>query len=149
MDITVSQLDAALPLNAFNFDILFNGTFLTADSVVSGGFLPAPSLVLLQTINASSVSFAEASLTSSGTAVDGVLASLTFLADVVSVSQLSFSALSAFSAPFGQPIVPESLNVAEIVVQRRGGKPVPESATGMWLLGIAVVSLRFSRRFIS
>lgn len=130
VDILVSGVEPASPLNAFEFDLFFDPLLLTPTAVIGGGFLMAPTLVIQQSLGALAVEFAEATLGSGGAVGDGVIASVTFAAIAPGVSVLGLDAV-VLSAPFGVPIAVGGLADATVTV-------VPEPRTlSLFSLGLA------------
>jgi hypothetical protein len=148
VDILISGVEAGSPLNAFEFDLLFDGSVLSATSVSDGGFLLAPVFQLQNSVGAVRVEFAEVTLLPSGASGAGVLATIGFDALLPGVSVLDLTNV-VLSAPFGIQIATAAVLDGSVSVLTPGtpGSVVPEpSAMALWALGFSVVGLRLRRR---
>lgn len=103
VDIVISGVDAASPLNGFEFDLFFDPVRLAATGVVDGGFLSAPVISIQNVIGAMSVEFAEVSLGAIGASGSGTLATISFVAQGAGDSLLDLQNV-LLSAPFGVQI---------------------------------------------
>ncbi len=148
VDIVASDIVPGAPLNAFEFDLDFGAAVLTATNVGDGGFLLAPVLGIENDVVAPDVNFAEATLLPTGAVGTGVLASVTFNAVGVGVSQLELNEV-IFSAPFGVPIHIDAINDGSLTVTQDGGPPIPEPGTillfGTGLAGLTAWRLKKSQ----
>jgi hypothetical protein len=108
VDIVISGVSAAAPLNAFEFDLFFDPAVLTAVSVVDGGFLLSPVFTIQEIIGGLSVEFAEVTLGPFGASGSGALATITFDATGKGESVLDLDNV-ILSAPFGVEIVPTAI----------------------------------------
>jgi hypothetical protein len=136
IDITVADIEAGAPLNGFEFDLVFDATVLSPLSVVDGGFLLDPVVVVQESLGVLVVEFAEVTLGPAGAFGDGVLARVTFDTIGLGISTLDLDSV-ILSAPFGVPI---SANVTDGSVN-----VVPEPSTAIYLaLGLGVLARRRS-----
>jgi hypothetical protein len=143
VDIVISDVDAAAPLNGFEFDLDFDPTLLTAVSVIDGGFLPSPIFEIQNSIGAMSVEFAEVSLLGSSSASSGILATISFDVIAGGISLLDLNDV-LLSAPFGVPIVTAAVVDGSV---RVGESPIPEpSAALLFGVGLVCVASDLSRR---
>lgn len=137
VDIFVSGVPVATPLNAFEFDLDFNSSVVSAVSVVSGGFLLAPVIVSENNVAPPDVNFAAATLLPAGASGDGVLAQVAFNAAAGGMSALTLNDVN-LSRPFGIPITGFTLSNGSITV-------VSEPAT-LLLFGAGLLALVGVRR---
>ena len=148
VDIVIEGVEAAAPLNAFEFDLLFDNTLLAATSVAEGGFLLEPKIVLETLIDntTGAVGLAAVTLLPAGAEGGGVLGSIVFdtLAAGTSVLDLDNVLLSA---PFGIPIEFAGLQDGSIDITPSAAAPEPlvPVLLGGGLLALAVQG-RFRRR---
>jgi hypothetical protein len=149
VDIMISGVIAGSPLNAFEFDLVFDGSILTATSVVSGGFLVAPSFVVQATVGAVSIGFTEVTLLPTGAIGAGTLATVNFDAILPGVSVLDLQNV-ILAEPFGFEIDPEAVLDGSVTVVAAGPRPtaaIPEPS-GLLLsaIGFLIVSARLRRQ---
>ncbi|QQO54162.1 MAG: hypothetical protein N838_13220 [Thiohalocapsa sp. PB-PSB1] len=142
--VVISGVDAVAPLNAFEFALSYGGTVLGAQSVVDGGFLLAPSIVLQDDLTVPDVNFAVSTLLPTGAVGDGVLAAITLEALMAGTASLELTQVD-LSAPFGVPIAVGGIADAEVNVQQAS---TPGTIVLM-LAGVAALSTvrRPERRF--
>lgn len=138
IDVVITDVDAANPLNGFTFDLAYNPAILMADAVVAGGFLLPTVFVSEMDLTAPDVNFTATTLGPSGASGSGVLSSLTFTAKSTGFSQLSMNDV-AISNPSGQAIALAGISGGGVTV-------TPEPATVL-LLATGVFTLAvLSRR---
>jgi hypothetical protein len=137
VDVVITGVEAGAPLNGFQFDLLFDPIVLGASSVASGGFLPAPSLVLVADLAQPDVNYAEASLGGGGVG-QGVLASASF--DTLSVGTRALDLTNLILASLVPPGGEISALVNDGSVTVTSGQVIPEPSTVL-LLGIGMASL--------
>lgn len=137
IDVVVSDIGVADPLNAFEFDLDFDAAILTAVSIVSGGFLDPPSLIVEEDITPPDVNFAEFTLGSAGAVGSGVLATVQFSADALGVSSLDLNDV-ILSAPFG-------VEIAEVEIID-GAVKVAEPPAAVYLVPALLAVAWFTRR---
>ncbi|GJL63723.1 MAG: hypothetical protein NPIRA04_23770 [Nitrospirales bacterium] len=128
VDVIVSDLTDSL--QGFEFDVDFNPAVLSATSVISGGFLPTP-FVIENDIAPPDVNFAEVNLGVSTATGNGVLASITFNAAALGMSDLVLNdvILSGATGPGSIfEITPVTLENGKISVA-----PIPEPASVLLL----------------
>lgn len=135
IDVVVTGVEASAPLNAFEFDLMFNSLILDALSVADGGFLLDPVFILQEEVGMVSVEFAEATLAPVGASGDGVLAKITFDPISLGTSDLDLENV-LLSEPFGIPIPAGTPEDGEILVT-----PEPSTAS---LVGLGVLALSFA-----
>ncbi len=142
VDIVVDIM-APATLNAFQFDLNFDGGLLTPTNVVDGGFLLAPVFAVPSILGAMSVQFAEATLIPVGASGMGTLATITFDALGSGMSPLTLSNV-IFSAPFGMPLAIDQQNNGSVNIAQGNPPPIPEPAT-LLLFGTGLAGLAFWR----
>jgi len=137
VDVVIIGVETGQPLNAFQFDLVFDPLRLAATGVVSGGFLPAETIVLLDDITPPDVMYAEASL-GGGAVGHGVLASISFDTLSVGTSDLDLMnvILAALIPPGGE--IPAQVSGGRVTVT--SGQAIPEPST-LLLLGMGVGGL--------
>lgn len=143
VDIVIKDVDAANPLNGFEFDLDFDPAVLTAVSVLDGGFLLDPKFVAQNSVGSMSVEFAEVTLLPTGASGSGVLATIVFdvVADGASLLDLNDVVLAA---PFGRPIAAAGIFDGKVGV---GGDPIPEPTAPLsFAAGLLCVVYDLSRR---
>ena len=149
VDILISGVDVSSPLNAFELDLVFDGSILTATSVIDGGFLLAPVFVVQNTVGAVSVEFAEVTLLPFGASGAGTLATVGFDAILPGVSVLDLQNV-ILAAPFGVPITPAAIDDGSVTVVAAGPGPMPviPEPSGLLLsaVGFLIVSARVRRQ---
>ncbi len=137
VDIVISGVDVASPLNAFSFDLDFPPLLLDPSGGVGGGFLLPTVLVIESDLTAPDVNFAESTLGPLGATGSGILATISFDTFGVGTSVLDLNDV-LLSAPFGVPIIPISINDA-MVTTMATVVPLPPTlflfASGIGLLG--------------
>ncbi|MEE8428345.1 MAG: cohesin domain-containing protein [Gammaproteobacteria bacterium] len=137
VDIVISGVDVASPLNAFGFDLDFAPLLLDPSGGVGGGFLLPTVLVIESDLTAPDVNFAESTLGPLGATGSGILATIHFDTLGVGTSVLDLNDV-LLSAPFGVPIIPVSINDA-MVTTMATAVPLPPTlflfASGIGLLG--------------
>ena len=145
VDIMISDVDPLEPLNGFELDLIFDGSVLTATSVVDGGFLLAPTFVVQNSIGAVSVEFAEVTLLPFGASGAGTLATITFDAILPGFSDLDLTNV-VLAAPFGVEISLAEVRDGSVTV-RDSVNAIPEPS-GMLLsaIGLSIVGVRIRRR---
>lgn len=114
IDVFISGVDPN-GLNAFELDLSFDPTIVTATSVVDGGFLAAPVFEVQNSIGAMTVMFAEVTLGLGSAVGSGVLATIAFDTVGVGTSALDLSNV-VLSAPFGIPIQTAAVNDGSVDV---------------------------------
>jgi hypothetical protein len=142
VDIVV-LLEAWNPLNAFELDLLFDASVLSALAVADGGFLASPSVVFEADVTAPDVNFAAFTLGPGEASGLGILGKVHFEAAAAGTSELVLADVK-LSAPFGVPL-PAALRHGSIRVV----PAVPEPrAAALFALGCALVArgLRRPRR---
>lgn len=118
VDIVIADVDILNPVNAFEFDLDYDGVVVNATNASDGGFLVPPiyevenDLDNLEVIT-TSVNFAEASLDATGSFGAGVLATLSFDAISIGVSQLSINNV-ILSTGCGLPV--DMLNFEDAII---------------------------------
>lgn len=135
--ITISGVDLAAPLNAFELDLDIDPLILAATAVVVGSFLAAPADVAEEDLTGSDVNVLYFTLGPAASSGAGVLALVTLLGQNLGTSALSLSDV-ILSAPFGVEIPAGALGAASIRV-------VPEPASALLALG-GLVGLAFAGR---
>jgi hypothetical protein len=125
-------------LNAFELDLAYDSTVLTALSGAVGTFLAPPTDVAEVALTPSEIGLAFFTLGPGAASGDGVLAFVTVRGLAPGTSLLSLNDV-ILSAPFGEEIPFDSLFSAELTVV------VPEPATAL-LLAIGVGALALRRR---
>ncbi len=137
VDIVISGVDVANPLNAFAFDLDFAPLVLDPSGGVGGGFLLPTVLVIESDLTAPDVNISETTLGPLGAVGSGILATISFTTIGVGSSVLDLNDV-LLSAPFGVPIVPLSINDA-MVSTVATAVPLPPTlflfAAGIGLLG--------------
>lgn len=136
--ITIANVDAAAPLNAFELDLDFDPAILAATAASVGGFLALPNDVAEADLAAPDVNLLYYTLGPGASSGSGVLAFVTFEGVSPGTSALSLSDV-ILSAPFGVDIPVGGLNAASIRVV-----PEPESALlgALGLVGLALAGAR-------
>ncbi len=137
VDIVIS--DVVAPVNLFELDLVFDASVLTATAVTDGGFLPAPTIPIQNTITPGRVEYALASV-SLGAIGSGVLATVSF--DAVAAGKTALSLENVLVASLGTPVL-VNLRDGSVAVSN----PVPEpTAALVFGLGLLVVSRRVRAR---
>lgn len=143
VDVLISGVEAAEPLNGFDLFILFDSIVLNATNIEDGGFLHSPLVAIPNIDNATgTIRFAEASLGSITALGDGVLASIDFQAMAAGATSLDFADV-ALSGLFGTRIDVASTIGATINVSSPSSVPEP-SVLG--LLALGALGLIISKR---
>ncbi len=142
VDVIITGVDATSPLNGFEFDLDFDSAVLSATSVVDGGFLLAPAIVLQNDVTPPDVMFAAVTLLPAGAVGSGILASITFDAIGIGSSVLDLND-AILAAPFGIPIPLDGINDGTINV---AAASVPEPTAGLLLALGLIALLACSRR---
>jgi hypothetical protein len=144
IDIVISDVDPSQPLNAFELDLVFDPTVLDALSVVDGGFLASPVLVVQRNVGLVRVQFAEVSVGGGTASGGGTLATITFQTVAPGTSALDLQNVVLLEGPL-QPISTQSVVDGSLTV---GEKPIPEPGTmvGLATFGIVGAMLRKGRR---
>ena len=137
VDIAVTGIEPTEPLNAFEFDLLFDPTIVEALTVVDGGFLLDPVLIVEETVGTLSVEFAAATLGAGGASGDGILATIGFQTVAPGTSGLDLENV-LLSAPFGVEITGATLADGSVTA-------LPEPST-VALLGLGLGLLRSTKR---
>lgn len=141
VDIVISGVEAGDPLNAFELDLLFDSSVLTATSVVDGGFLLDPVFQVQNIVGMVSVEFAEATLLPAGAVGSGVLATVSFDTAGLGTSVLDLENVK-LSAPFGVRIP-----AAEVVDGSAVVEVIPEpGSTALFAMGALLVVSRVAPR---
>ncbi len=142
VDVVVEGL-TVLPLQGFNFSLMFDGAILNALDVIDGGFLTAPVLTTTKVLGGMTVEFNEITL-GLGTAIGaGTLATINFEALGAGLSSLTLSnvGLTGITPFFSFPPIPVD-QVSNGDVDVSAGPVVPEPGTllllttglgGIWL----------------
>ena len=140
VDIVVSGVEVAQPLQGFEFDLGFDSAVMTALSVVEGGFLQGPfgTSVVENDVIVPDVNFAVTALGTSTTVGDGVLATVSFLSSGSGNALLDLSnvILSAFPST---AIQLASVNDGRVTVQPSGGTAPLPGTLALLVLGLSVV----------
>jgi len=135
VDVIVLGIEAPNSLNAFEFDLLFDPTFVEAVSIMDGGFLLDDVFEVQSTIGASSVEFAEVTLGAMGASGGGVLATIVFAPVSLGTSTLDLGVV-ILSAPLGLEIATDSIDDATVSV-------VPEPTTALLVaVGLGCLAAR-------
>jgi hypothetical protein len=143
VDIVIT-VDALAPLNAFELDLLFDASVLSALAVADGGFLAAPRFVIEADVAAPDVNLAIFTLGPGAVTGFGVLGSIHFEAAAAGTSALALANVK-LSGPFAGPI-PALLVDGSIEVREPGPQPVPEPRAALLFgLGFAFVARRLRR----
>jgi hypothetical protein len=79
IDVVVTGIDPAKPLDVYQFNLRFNPKVLEAVEIVSWGFLPG-GFIIQKVVTPADVSWAEGVLAFPGVSGDGILATITFKA---------------------------------------------------------------------
>ena len=119
LDRVTEVVDRASNIGSYQFQITFDGVRLTADTATDGGFLGSTGRTVLcpvPVITSGSISFACASVGTSppGPSAPGLLATLTFTADLAGSSTLHF-AKATLSDPLANPIPVTPLDGSVII----------------------------------
>lgn len=139
VDIVISGVDPASPLNAFAFDLDFPPLLLNPTGGVGGGFLLPTVLPIESELTAPDVNFAESTLGPLGAVGSGILATISFDTFGVGTGTLDLNDV-LLSAPFGVPIVPISINDA-MVTTMAAAVPLPPTLF-LFASGIGVLAAR-------
>ncbi len=131
-------IEGVTNLSAFEFDLSFNGSVLTANDVVDGGFLADPVFVVEKVIGASAIMFAESTLGLNTASGDGALATASFTADAAGMTTLDLSNV-ALSAPFGVSIEVGSVDDGELTVESSSELSAPPALTFLLFGALATV----------
>lgn len=132
VDIVVSGIDALQPLQAFEFDLAFDGSVLTALQATPGDFLLPPIFVGRNAIGLASVGLTLASFGVGGALGGGVLAHVEFMAAAEGTGFVGLQNV-LLSAPFGDAIGGVTLAGGTVTV-------VPEPGS-LLLLGLGIAGL--------
>ncbi|MDJ0848602.1 MAG: cohesin domain-containing protein [Myxococcota bacterium] len=139
VDILISGVEAALPLNGFELDLAFDPLVVVASSAAAGGFLLEPVVRVESHVVAASVGFAAVTAAPIGASGSGVLVRVSLDAVAPGTATLDLRNV-LLSAPFGVRIPFGGENGATVEVT-----PVPEPrALLLFALGSLVVA--WSRR---
>jgi hypothetical protein len=142
VDIIITGVEAAHPLNGFEFDLDFDPSVIAAVSVSSGGFLLSPVFPVQSIVGATSVEFAEVTLLAAGASGDGVLATISFIAMGTGISALDLNDV-ILTEPFGVQLFPDRIDDGSVTVAA-----IPEPNAGLVFgIGFSVVVWR-CRTFI-
>jgi hypothetical protein len=136
--VAINTVDAVAPLNAFDFDLTYDGQ-LAAQALANGDFLLSPTVVVISDVIPPDVNLAVSTLLPTGAVGDGVLAEVTFQALSAGVALLELSRV-ALAAPFGIPIAVGAINNAEVAVRQA---PAPASVL---LISVGLGALASIRR---
>ena len=145
VDLVVEDILPGAPLNAFEFDLNFDGLLLRPASATRGGFLLAPVFTVQNFLEPMSVEFAEVTLLPTGAFGSGRLATLTFDALDIGTSALTPSNV-ILSAPFGEPLSIDPLHSGEVKIEQSGPSAIPEPST-LLLFGSGLAGLLGWRRW--
>ena len=133
--VTISNVEAAHPLHAFELSLGYDALVLAATDADLGAFLVAPVLVVENDATPPAVRFAATTLGPLARDGAGELLSIHFDAIALGTSILSLASV-ILAEPFGDEIVPFELLGATIQV-------VPEPATGVLLvMGLGAIASR-------
>lgn len=139
VDLVVSAVDDAAPLQAFALDLAFDASVLEPVSAEVGAFLPAPSFTARSDLGAASVGLTVASLGATGAAGAGVIARITFTSTSLGFGFLELRNVT-LSAPFGEAILGVGVSDGTLEVV-----PVPEPGS-FALVGSAMAALALAGR---
>jgi hypothetical protein len=131
-DIVVVGVEEGSPLNGFEFDLDFEPAGGSPQSVVNGGFLLDPVMIVQQVLGSIRVEFAEVSIGPAGAFGDGILAKITFNTFGPGEALLDLNNV-ILSAPFGVSIPIANVADASISVVPEPGT-LPLLALGLLLL---------------
>lgn len=137
-DIVIENIDAGMPLNAFEFDLNFNPAVLFPTRLNGGGFMLGPLLELENDIFGSDINYSLFSLGPIGAVGSGVLASISFTVISLGSSELALNDVQ-LSAPFGLAIDPIVINDASVAY-------IAEPSTVLLFLVVGILVLLFRRR---
>jgi len=136
VDVWISNVDPALPVAGFEFDIDYDPTILTPLSIVDGGYLPSPlgipPFVVESDLNPPDINFAMTTIGWGGGSGSGILATITFQGTNIGASPLDLNDV-ILAAPGGTPITPVTLNDGSVNV-------TPEPATFL-LIGSGIIGI--------
>jgi hypothetical protein len=138
IDVLASDIDAATPLNAFEFDLLFDPTVLVPIAVEIGGLLSSPVVIVQSELGQTAVAFAAATLGAAGASGAGLLASVSFQSAALGTSPLRLEEV-LLSAPFGVRIGADRVDSAAVRV-------VPEPSTALLIGAGLILAARAQRR---
>lgn len=116
VDIIIDGVEAAAPLNAFQLTLSGDMSLISANSVVLGSFLLAPSITVINSVVGASATIGGATLLPAGATGDGILATVSFTADAIGITSLELSSVT-LSAPFGVPIGVEGLVSGRLTIE--------------------------------
>ncbi len=146
VDLVVSGIedDSEIPddgLSAYEWDVDYDSTILTATDVAGGGFLPAPALVVEADLAPPDVNFAEAVLGVGVAFGSGVLSSITFDVTGAGLTTLDLNDV-ILSMPFGKELAGVTLEDGTLTVIS-ASVPAPGTVP---LLGTALLAGPFVGR---
>lgn len=141
---TVNVLvDDVLDLAAFQFEVWFDGSIVSASSISSGDLFGIDTFLVDSTINPSSLSFAETTLAAGGVDVLSpvVLAAIQFtvLAEGISVLDLTNSLLGDSSA---LSIAVASQSDGELIAEQSAVVPEPTTVSLVVVGGLVLAAVR-------
>ena len=140
IDVLVFDVDAADPLNAFEFEVDLDALVATATGVVDGGFLGGPVFPLQEIVTPGSVFFSGVTLGPTGVAGAGILARIDLSAVGLGTTSLVLDRV-ILSAPGGREILAPGLQngVLNVVAPV---SPIPEPGAGLaFALGLGALAL--------